>query len=47
MLSLRGNAMSGAPTINGTNQFPKLPVMIGINMKKIIIKKARAVTMTL
>jgi hypothetical protein len=34
----RGNAMSGAPIITGTNQLPKPPIIIGITMKKIIIK---------
>jgi len=38
--------MSGAPSIKGTNQFPKPPIMIGITMKKIIMK-AWAVTITL
>lgn len=46
MLFMRGNAMSGAPIIRGTNQFPKPPIMIGITMKK-IITKAWAVTITL
>jgi len=46
MLFIRGNAISGAPIIKGTNQFPKPPIMIGITMKKIIIK-ACAVTITL
>ena len=46
MLFIRGNAMSGAPSISGTSQFPKPPIMIGITMKK-IITKACAVTMTL
>jgi hypothetical protein len=46
MLFIRGNAMSGAPSIKGTNQFPKPPIIIGITMKK-IITKAWAVTMTL
>lgn len=39
----RGNAMSGAPSINGTNQFPKPPINTGITRKK-IIKNACAVT---
>jgi hypothetical protein len=43
MLFIRGNAMSGAPSINGTSQFPNPPIMIGITMKK-IITKAWAVT---
>src|SRR3954447_8302310 len=38
MLFIRGNAMSGAPIINGTNQFPKPPIIAGITMKKIIIR---------
>lgn len=32
----RGNAISGAPSIKGTNQFPKPPIKIGITIKKII-----------
>ncbi len=32
----RGNAMSGAPIINGTNQLPKPPIIAGMTMKKII-----------
>jgi hypothetical protein len=46
VLFIRGNAMSGAPSINGTSQFPKPPIMIGITMKK-IMTKVWAVTMTL
>lgn len=46
MLFIRGNAMSGAPIISGTSQFPKPPIMIGITIKK-IITKAWAVTITL
>lgn len=46
MLFIRGNAMSGAPIISGTSQFPKPPIIIGITMKK-IITKAWAVTITL
>jgi hypothetical protein len=34
----RGNAISGAPIITGTSQFPKPPINTGITMKKIIIK---------
>jgi hypothetical protein len=30
MLFIRGNAISGSPSINGTTQFPKPPIMIGI-----------------
>jgi hypothetical protein len=46
MLFIRGNAMSGAPSIRGTSQFPKPPIRIGITMKK-IITNAWAVTMML
>lgn len=46
MLFIRGKAISGAPIIRGTNQFPNPPIMIGITMKKIIIN-AWAVTITL
>lgn len=46
MLFIRGNAMSGAPIIIGTNQFPNPPIMMGITMKK-IITKAWAVTIVL
>ena len=38
MLFMRGNAMSGAITIKGTNQLPKPPIIVGITKKKIIIK---------
>jgi len=38
MLFIRGNAISGAPIIIGTNQFPNPPIIIGITIKKIIIK---------
>ena len=46
ILFIRGKAMSGAPSIKGTSQLPKPPIIIGITMKK-IITKAWAVTMTL
>lgn len=46
MLFIRGNAISGAPIINGTSQLPNPPIRIGITMKK-IITKAWAVTITL
>jgi hypothetical protein len=46
MLFICGNAISGAPNINGTSQFPKPPIIIGITMKK-IMTKAWAVTITL
>ena len=46
MLFIRGNAMSGAFTIRGTNQLPNPPIIVGMTKKKIIIK-ACAVTITL
>ena len=46
MLFIRGNAISGAPIISGTSQFPKPPIIIGITIKK-IITTAWAGTMTL
>ena len=46
MLFMRGNAISGAFTISGTNQLPNPPIMVGMTKKKIIIK-ACAVTITL
>lgn len=46
ILFSRGKAMSGAPSISGSSQFPKPPIMIGITIKK-IITNACAVTMTL
>jgi hypothetical protein len=46
ILFMRGKAISGAPIIMGTNQFPNPPIMIGITIKK-IITKACAVTITL
>lgn len=36
ILFIRGNAMSGAPIINGTSQFPNPPIIMGITMKKIM-----------
>ena len=46
ILFIRGKAISGAPIIIGTSQFPKPPIMIGMTMKK-IITNAWAVTITL
>ena len=37
ILFIRGNAISGAPIISGTNQFPKPPINAGITTKKTII----------
>jgi hypothetical protein len=39
ILFIRGNNISTLPIINGINQFPKPPIVIGITKKK-IIKKA-------
>jgi hypothetical protein len=36
ILFMRGKAISGAPIIIGTNQFPNPPIIIGITIKKII-----------
>jgi hypothetical protein len=38
MLFSRGNAISGAPSINGRSQFPNPPINTGITKKKIIRK---------
>lgn len=46
MLFIRGNAISGAPSMRGTSQFPNPPIKIGITIKK-IITNAWAVTITL
>ena len=46
MLFIRGNAMSGAPIISGTNQFPNPPIKAGITTKKTMMKPC-AVTRTL
>jgi len=46
ILFIRGKAMSGAPIIRGTSQFPNPPIIMGITMKK-IMTKAWAVTITL
>ena len=35
---MRGNAMSGAPIISGTNQLPKPPIIAGITMKNTMIR---------
>lgn len=46
ILFIRGKAISGAPNIRGTSQLPNPPIIIGITIKKIIMK-AWAVTITL
>src|SRR3546814_6169415 len=39
MLFMRGNAMSGAPIISGTHQFPKPPISAGINAHKTMTRQ--------
>jgi len=46
ILFSRGNAISGAPSMRGSSQFPNPPIITGITRKK-IIKNAWAVTMVL
>lgn len=46
MLFIRGKAISGAPNISGTSQFPNPPIRTGITKKK-IIRTAWAVTIVL
>jgi hypothetical protein len=36
ILFIRGNAISGAPIIIGTNQLPNAPIIMGITIKNII-----------
>ena len=43
-LFMRGKAMSGAPIMIGTNQFPKPPIMAGMTMKKIMIRACAVTT---
>ena len=43
---MRGNAMSGAPIISGTNQLPNPPISAGMIMKNTMISPC-AVTKTL
>jgi hypothetical protein len=46
MLFIRGKAISCAPIINGTSQFPNPPIITGITIKK-IMTNAWAVTIVL
>jgi len=39
----RGKAISGAPIINGINQFPNPPIIAGITIKKIIISACEVI----
>ena len=43
-LFMRGNAMSGAPIISGTNQLPKPPIRAGMIMKKIMMTPCAVAT---
>ena len=40
---MRGNAMSGAPIMIGTNQLAKPPISAGMTMKKIMIRPCAVV----
>ena len=44
MLFIRGNAMSGAPIISGTNQLPKPPIIAGMTMKKTMIRPCAVIS---
>src|SRR3954465_2972909 len=44
MLFMRGNAMSGAPIISGTNQLPKPPIIAGITVKKTMISPCAVIS---
>lgn len=46
MLFMQGNAVSGVLIISGTSQLPNPPIIIGVTMKKIIMK-VWALTITL
>src|ERR1700743_2369474 len=44
MLFMRGNAMSGAPIISGTNQLPNPPNIAGMSMRKIMLRRGEGAT---
>ena len=44
MLLSRGNAMSGAPIMIGTNQLPNPPIIAGITTKKIMMRPCAVMT---
>jgi hypothetical protein len=44
MLFMRGNAMSGAPIISGTNQLPKPPIRPGMTTKNTMIRPCAVTT---
>ncbi len=41
---MRGNAMSGAPIISGTNQLPKPPIIAGMTMKNTMIRPCAVIS---
>lgn len=45
MLFIQGNALSGAPSIRDTRQFPSPRIIMGITVKKIMMN-ARAITIS-
>ena len=44
MLFMRGNAMSGAPIISGTNQLPNPPISAGMTTKKTMVRPCAVTT---
>ena len=44
MLFIRGNAMSGAPIISGTNQLPNPPIIAGMTMKNTMIRPCAVIS---
>ena len=38
ILFIRGDSISGAPSIKGTNQFPNAPIRIGVTIRKLLQK---------
>jgi hypothetical protein len=44
MLFIRGNAMSGAPIMMGTNQLPKPPIIAGMTMKNTMIRPCAVIS---
>ena len=44
MLFMRGNAMSGAPIMMGTNQLPKPPIIAGMTMKNTMIRPCAVIS---
>jgi hypothetical protein len=44
ILFMRGNAMSGAPIMIGTNQLPKPPIIAGMTMKNTMIRPCAVIS---